>query len=165
MGTNDTSSSKPGPTAAAAPSSEWATSSALALGHIFAVLVQVRDLERSLSFYRDLLGLSVEQNDGVLALLRGAGEGVRTLALRQTGPRATHYLGGTGVTRVAWQVRSSADLDYAEQLLQRHGVRYDRPRGETADSIVTSDPDGLSVVLVAADTLGGEPLARLYTLE
>lgn len=165
MGTNNTSDSKPDQTAATVPSSGSAAHAALRLGRIFGVAVQVRDLKRSLAFYRDVLGLCVEQNDGVLALLRGAGEGVCTLALREIGPRATHYLGGTGVTRVAWQVPSSSDLDLAEQRLQRHGVRYYRAREETADSIVVSDPDGLAVAMLAADTLPGSPPAWLYTRE
>ena len=101
----------------------------------------------------------------VLALLRGAGEGVRTLALREIGQGTAHYLDATGVTPIAWQVRSSADLDHAEHLLQRHGVRYERARGETVDSIVTSDPDGLSVVILAADTLAGSAPARVYARE
>jgi catechol 2,3-dioxygenase-like lactoylglutathione lyase family enzyme len=165
MGTDNASNSKHDQAAATMPGSASAAPSPLRVQHIFGVLVQVRDLERSLSFYRDVLGLSVEQNDGVVALLRGSGEGVRALTLRQIGPRATHYLGGTGVARVAWEVRSSADLDLAEQLLQRHGVQYDRPSGEKVDSIVTSDPDGLSVVVLAADTLGASPPARLFARE
>jgi catechol-2,3-dioxygenase len=165
MTTKRTDNSKRDPTAAAARSTGSAAPSTLHLGHIFAVVVQVRDLERSLSFYRDVLGLHVEQNDGMLALLRGASDGVRTLALREIGPAATHYLSGTGVTRVAWQVPNSSELNHAEQLLQRHGLRYDRARGEQTDSIVTSDPDGLCVVMLAADTMAGAPPARLYARE
>ena len=152
--------SEVGHAAAAAPSSEPTALSALHLCQLFGVLVQVKDLKRSLSFYQDVLGLRVEQNDGMVALLGG-----RTLALRQIGPRATNYLGGTGVTRIAWQVPSSAELDLAEQQLQRHGIRYNRPSGETVDSIDTADPDGLSVVLLSADVLSGSPPARLYATE
>jgi len=165
MGKKRARSSEVGQAAATAPGSEPAASSPLRLGQLFGVLVQVNDLERSLSFYRDVLGLRVEQNDGMVALLGGADAGVRTLALREIGPGATHYLGGTGVTRIAWQVRSSAELDLAERQLRRHGVRYDRPGGETVDSIVTADPDGVSVVLLSADVLSGPPPARLYARE
>jgi catechol 2,3-dioxygenase-like lactoylglutathione lyase family enzyme len=165
MGKKNAPDSEVSRAAATVPSSQPTAASALHLGQLFGVLVQVKDLEQSLSFYRDVLGLRVEQNDGMVALLSGADAGVRTLALRQVGPRATHYLGGTGVSRIAWQVRSSAELDLAEQQLQRHGVRYDRPSGETVDSIVTADPDGLSVVLLTSDARSESPPARLYAWE
>lgn len=42
---------------------------------IFTAYLQVSDLERSLSFYQDGLGLEVEWNDGTLAVLRSPGAG------------------------------------------------------------------------------------------
>jgi catechol 2,3-dioxygenase-like lactoylglutathione lyase family enzyme len=162
VATNNTGSSTPDQTASTGSSSGSPDPAALRLGHIHGVVVQVRDLERALAFYRDVLGFRVDENDGALAMLRVAGEGVPTLALSEIGSRATHYLGGTGVARVGWEVQSSADLDVAGQRLQQHGVRYERSHGEPVDYIYTSDPDGLPVVLLAVDTLGDSPpLARL----
>jgi len=164
MGANSASDSEPDQAAAAVPGSGPDAPGALRLGRISGVLVQVRDLELSLSFYRDVLGLIVEQNDAQMALLRGADDGVRTVALLEVGPGAPHYLRGTGIARVAWQVPSSSDLDLAEQLLARNGIRYVRPRDET-DSIITSDPDGVSVVILAADAMAGSPPAMMYAPE
>ena len=162
MGTNNTSNATPDQSAATTPSSRSPDPAALRLGHIHGVVVQVRDLERSLAFYRDVLGFRVDENDGTLAMLRVAGESVPTLALTEIGSRAIHYLGGTGVARVGWEVQSSADLDVAGQRLEQHGVRYDRSHAEPVDHLYTSDPDGLAVILLAVDNLGDSPpLARL----
>jgi catechol 2,3-dioxygenase-like lactoylglutathione lyase family enzyme len=40
---------------------------------LFGVYLQVGDLDRSLSFYRDVLGLEVVWNHGALAVLHGHG--------------------------------------------------------------------------------------------
>ena len=85
MGTNNTSNATPDQSAATTPSSRSPDPAALRLGHIHGVVVQVRDLERSLAFYRDVLGFRVDENDGMPAMLRVAGEGVPTLALSETG--------------------------------------------------------------------------------
>jgi len=123
---------------------------------IFSVYLQVGDLDRSLSFYRDGLGLEVAWNDDMLAVLRGPDESA-TLAIRKVGEGTKPGLGQTGVARIGWQVTSSADLDRAEERLAKHGAQYQRADDSDGGRIVTHDPDGLSVVLF----LPGEPsLAR-----
>jgi len=93
---------------------------------IFSVYLQVGDLGRSLSFYRDGLGLEVIWNDDAFAVLRGPGESAATLAIREVSGGTKPGLGQTGVARIGWQVTNSADLDSAEERLAGHGVQYRR---------------------------------------
>src|SRR5215468_5058367 len=65
---------------------------------IFTAYLQVSDLERSLSFYRDGLGLGADWNDGTLAVLRSPGTAAHTLVLREVGDGAGRRLGEVGVT-------------------------------------------------------------------
>jgi len=131
---------------------------------IFTAYLQVSDLERSLSFYRDGLGLEADWNDGTLAVLRSPGTPAHTLVLREVGDGAGRRLGEVGVTRLAWQMTHPADLDDAEQRLSQHAVPFQRLGEADADRIVMRDPDGLSVILFHAGepTLTGKPPASLY---
>ena len=140
---------------------EWT----LHLTWIFTAYLQVSNLERSLSFYQDGLGMMVEWNDNELAILRNMGDATtHTLVLRQVGMRPRHALEEPGVTRIAWQVTDSADLDRAEERLAGQGVHYQRFHEADADRIVMHDPDGLSVILfqAAEPSLTGRPPASLY---
>ena len=130
---------------------------------IFTAYLQVSDLERSLSFYRDGLGLDVEWNDGTLSVLRSPGTASHTLVLRAVGDGAERRLGEVGVTRIAWQMTQPAELDDAEERLSQHAVRYQRSREADADRIVLRDPDGLTVILFHAEpSPAGKPPASLY---
>jgi len=131
---------------------------------IFTAYLQVSDLERSLSFYRDGLGLEADWNDGALAVLRSPGTAAHTLVLREVGDGAERPLGEVGVTRLAWQMTHPAELDDAEARLSRHALRYQRLREADADRIVMRDPDGLTVILFHAigPTPTGKPPASLY---
>jgi catechol 2,3-dioxygenase-like lactoylglutathione lyase family enzyme len=120
------------------------------LSRIFAAYVQVGDLERSLSFYRDGLGLEVDWKDDVLAVLRSPGDTAHALVIREVGGGARHAVGEAGVARLGWQVTDSADLDSAEERLASHAVPYQRFHETDADRIVTHDPDGLSITHRAA---------------
>jgi catechol-2,3-dioxygenase len=131
---------------------------------IFSVYLQVGDLGRSLSFYRDGLGLEVAWNDDKLAVLHGPDESAATLVIREVGAGAKQGLGEIGVTRIGWQVTSSADLDRAEERLTGHGAQYQRADEPNGGRIVTHDPDGLSVVLFlpGEPSLTGKPPPYIY---
>lgn len=114
---------------------------------IFGVYLQVPDLQQSLAFYRDLLGLEVSWNDGTLALLHSRDGGGDTLVLRQT-EDARHDLHEAGVTRVLWRVSDSADLDAVEEMLTKHEMPHQRHRDDSYDGVTVHDPDGLRIVLL-----------------
>jgi catechol 2,3-dioxygenase-like lactoylglutathione lyase family enzyme len=131
---------------------------------IFSVYLQVGDLERSLSFYRDGLGLEVAWNDDTVAVLRGPDESPGTLALREVSGSARPGMGEAGVARIGWQVTSSAELDGAEERLTGLGVQYRRAGEEDTGRIETHDPDGLRVVLFLPDepSLARKPPPFIY---
>ena len=137
---------------------------------IFSVYLQVGDLERSLSFYRDGLGLEVAWNDDAVAVLRGPGDSPGTVVLREVRGSARPGMGHAGVARIGWQVTSSADLDSVEQRLAGLGVRYRRADEdededeEDTGRIETHDPDGLRVILFrpAEPSLARKPPPFIY---
>jgi catechol 2,3-dioxygenase-like lactoylglutathione lyase family enzyme len=131
---------------------------------ILSLYLQVAHLDRSLFFYRDGLGLEVTWNDNMLAVLRSPGENPGNLVLREVGGDAQQRLGQAGVTRIGWQVTSSADLDSAEERLIRYGAQYQRVDVADGGRIVTHDPDGLSVILflAAEQSMAGKPPPFIY---
>ena len=52
---------------------------------IFGVYIQVSDLDRSLSFYRDVLALELDWSDGAIAVLHSSLEPADALVLRHVG--------------------------------------------------------------------------------
>ena len=117
------------------------------LGH---AVIQVRDLERALAFYRDVLGLSeVARYGGNMAFL-SSGASHHELALLAVGPQATpparaqvglHHLafrvGDDLDTLRAWRDRLDA-MGHAILGLSDHRV---------SQSLYLRDPDGLLIEL------------------
>jgi catechol 2,3-dioxygenase-like lactoylglutathione lyase family enzyme len=130
---------------------------------IFGVYIQVCDLDRSLSFYRDVLALELDWSDGVMAVMHSSVEPADALVLRQVGEGARRDLGEPGVTRVLWRTRDSADLDRAEEYLRSLDVSYLRHSEEHVDGISLRDPDGVEFVLLCTDQVpSAEPPSWLY---
>jgi len=118
------------------------------LSGLFGVYLQVGDLHRSLSFYRDVLALEVVWNDGALAVLHSHRAPADSLVIREIGKAARHTMGEAGVTRVLWRAGDPAELDSAEELLTGQQVPYQRHRDTEVDGITMHDPDGLEIVLL-----------------
>jgi catechol 2,3-dioxygenase-like lactoylglutathione lyase family enzyme len=131
---------------------------------IFSVYLQVGDLGRSLSFYRDGLGMEVAWNDDELAVLHGPAESAATLAIREVSGSTRPGRGQAGVARIGWQVTSTADLDNAEERLAALGVQYRRGGEPGGGRIETHDPDGLRVVLFlpSEPSLDRQPPPYIY---
>jgi catechol-2,3-dioxygenase len=110
------------------------------------VIMFVRDLDRSVAFYRELFGLDIVDSSSTAALL--GNEAGAELVLRAMGSSAQHMLGNIGVQYVAWTVPSREDLDRCEHLLrERSAYRQSR----TEDEVVTiegEDPDDTPVIIV-----------------
>jgi catechol-2,3-dioxygenase len=115
---------------------------------LFGIYLQAGDLDRAVSFYRDVLALEVVWNDGALAVLHSHRAPADSLVIREVGTAAGHHMGEAGVTRVLWRARDPADLDSAEDLLTRRQVPYRRHRDTEVDGITVHDPDGLEIVLL-----------------
>jgi catechol 2,3-dioxygenase-like lactoylglutathione lyase family enzyme len=130
---------------------------------IFGVYIQVSDLGRSLTFYRDVLALELDWSDGAIAVLHSSLEPTDALVLREVGEGAQRDLGEPGVTRVLWRAADSADLDRAVEYLTSLEVPYQRHSEEHLDGITLRDPDGVEFVLLCTDLEpSSEPPSWLY---
>lgn len=112
------------------------------LGGLDHVWFWVRDMDRAVAFYRDVLGLTMVRRFGD-EWSEFDGGGVR-LALHGTGGGAQPPHGGTAVFRVD-------DLDAAKLALEAGGVRFDEHVGEVAGRARFAsfeDPDGNSVQII-----------------
>jgi catechol 2,3-dioxygenase-like lactoylglutathione lyase family enzyme len=126
---------------------------------IGSVVMFVSDLDRSVSFYTDLLALAVADRSATAALLRSA-EGSQ-LILRSMGGNAARALGSIGVQYVVWTASSDQDLRRCEQVLRTRSAHIQtRSADERISAVEGRDPDGVEVVV----TYPGPDLAPLHEL-
>ena len=117
-------------------------------------MVRVADLDESLRFYRDALGLQVvrthEVPQGKFTLVYLAAPGDEQAQIELTYNWDEHsYTGGRNFGHVAYAVD---DIYAACERLQSHGVTISRPPRDGRMAFVRS-PDGISVELLQR----GEP--------
>ena len=109
------------------------------------VVMFVHDLDRSVNFYSEVLGLHVADRSTTAALLIGAKRS--QLILRAMGPGAAHPLGGVGVQYVVWTAASPAGLDRSERALKTHSA-HERTRSSAGVTVVEGrDPDDVPVLI------------------
>ena len=113
--------------------------------HIGAVSLTVRDLERSIAFYRDVLGFRVGKDDATAAAL--SADGVETLIeLHERRDAVLRPRRSTGLFHFAILVPNRAALGRS----LRHLTEQDWPLTGVADHLVSealylTDPDGLGI--------------------
>jgi catechol-2,3-dioxygenase len=110
------------------------------------VVIYVRDLNRSVSFYQDLLKLDVIDSSPTAALL-AVRDGCHVV-LRATGPSSQRSLGAIGLQYVTWMMPSRDDLDRAETLLKNRSAYVETRTIGSTTSVEGHDPDDLTVVLI-----------------
>lgn len=123
---------------------------------ISGVVIYVQDLDRSVRFYRELLGLESLDSSATAALL-GSGNGTY-LILRSTGSASSHPLGGIGVQWVVWNLPTRQDLDRCEQILRQQSAYRETRADANLTTLEGRDPDDLTVLLVHGD--GSEAAMR-----
>ena len=109
----------------------------LKLSHVVSIMLGVRDLNASLEFYRDKLGLKVKMQEPQLALLDA---GPLTLGLSPGHVRLAPQV--NGATEIVFQVN---DVRSARQALIDRGIAFmNEPRQVTPTDWAAHfrDPDG-----------------------
>jgi len=108
-------------------------------------VLRVRDLERSLAFYHDVLGLeTIARAGGVMAFMRAPGsENHHDLGLARVGPNApAPNERGVGLYHLAWEVDEIESLRDALEAFQRYGTLSGMSNHGATKSIYGYDLDG-----------------------
>lgn len=118
-----------------------------ALGH---AVLRVRDLERSLAFYRDALGLKEVAHYGARMVFLSCGENHHDLALQQIGKGAPDpNPAAVGLYHLAFKVGDNLrDLIEMKAKLEGAGVQIVGASDHTVSkSLYVLDPDGIEIEL------------------
>jgi catechol-2,3-dioxygenase len=121
-----------------------------------AAVLFVRNLERSVSFYTDVLELPVVDRSPTAALL--GDDGGPQLVLRAFGENASHPLGSLGVQYLVWLTDSRADLERRAALLRMRSAYKETYTSDDGVAVEARDPDDL--VLMLAYRPAGQPGLR-----
>jgi hypothetical protein len=126
-------------------------------------VIFVRELDRSVSFYRELLGWDVTVHDSTAALLVSP-DGYE-MYLRSMGKDAYHTLGNIGVQYIIWTAPHEDDLKRCEQVLRKFSLQVTNQTAGMCTIVEGRDPDDLPVLVTypgPAQVPGHEILQRIY---
>jgi catechol 2,3-dioxygenase-like lactoylglutathione lyase family enzyme len=140
---------------------------------IRAVVVSVRDLDRSSTFYQDVMNVREVSRDGQIAVLSGDLIPGFALYLREAHRNAVHSGQALGVRAFSCDVGSFAELNRIEDSLRARDAFRGRQfldDDEQFEMVQGQDPDRLSLVFVAhgadlALTDYRHAMARLYSID
>jgi catechol 2,3-dioxygenase len=116
------------------------------IGH---VVLKVRDLDRSLAFYRDVLGFNVSgEMSNVMIFLTATGENHHDLGLLRVGDEAPSPVPtAVGLYHVAIQLPDLDALRAAHGVLSERGLLRGAVDHGVSRSLYTADPDGNEIEL------------------
>jgi catechol-2,3-dioxygenase len=116
-------------------------------------VLYVRDIERSVGFYRDVLGFQVQMTMGTQAAFLQAPDSTNDhdLGLFALGDAAADTTAGrtsVGLYHLAWEVGTLRDLAAVEDSLRAAGGLVGASDHGTTKSLYGKDPDGLEFEVV-----------------
>jgi catechol-2,3-dioxygenase len=110
-------------------------------------VLYVRDVARSVAFYRDVLGFREVRRMPAAAFLRAAeSDNDHDLGLFQIGAQAADSLAGrsaVGLYHLAWSVGTLTELAEHERRLREAGSLVGSSDHVTTKALYAKDPDGL----------------------
>jgi catechol 2,3-dioxygenase len=109
-----------------------------AVGHVH---LKVRDIERAIEFYTDVLGLDVGERHGRYAFLSW-GERHHDVALQEVGPDAPGPGPGVGLYHVAFEVETGEALAAVYERSRARDVPVSPVDHGISKAIYLDDPDG-----------------------
>ena len=114
-------------------------------------LVNVRSLDRSVTFYTEVLGLEVQLRDQQVAILAEAQDPRSILVLRSALRDGQHHgPDALGTRALLWQVSGTTLLDALEERLRQHGGLPRRmERDDNTDVLIGQDPDRQALAFFA----------------
>jgi len=129
-------------------------------------VLYVRDVDRSVAFYRDMLGFRpVMTSRGAAFLQAAASNNDHDLGLFQVGEAAGPSRAGSGTVglyHLAWEVDTLDELDRVQARLTEAGALVGASDHGTTKALYAKDPDGIEFEvswLVPADRLDDGTLA------
>ncbi|WP_137283729.1 VOC family protein [Halorussus salinisoli] len=108
------------------------------LGHVH---LKVRDVDRAVAFYRDVLGLDVTERAGDYAFLSW-GDKHHDVALQGVGPDAPGPGPGVGMYHAAFEVEDADALRETHLRLRERGVEVAPVDHAISKALYFDDPDG-----------------------
>jgi catechol 2,3-dioxygenase len=116
------------------------------IDHIQRVDLRVRDIDAALSFYRDVVGLDVVDQDGSTARL-ASGNGPTFITLNSQGVTAPADPGATGLFHTAIRFPTRRSLGDALARLVQAGLSIGASDHLVSEALYIDDPDGNGVEL------------------
>jgi catechol 2,3-dioxygenase len=123
--------------------------------NFMAVVMNVADLNRSIDFYREVLGFTVLSQEEQLAAARAPGsDHSQVIVLRAFGSSPIGGARHIGLRAFILEAESPDHLEQIVSELESRKLLVTRRDHSEWTAVVARDPDGVSVV-VAADPAGG----------
>jgi catechol 2,3-dioxygenase len=114
------------------------------------VVVNVADLNRSIDFYREVLGFKLLSQEEELAAMSASGDDrTQVIVLRAFGSSPAGGARHVGVRAFVLDVESLDRLEQIASELESRKLLISRRNHSEWSAVVGRDPDGVSVVLAA----------------
>lgn len=113
------------------------------------VVVNVADLDRSIAFYREVLGFTLLSQEPELAVVGASGsDRTQAMVLRAFGSSPLDGAGHIGLRAFLLEAESLDQLESIERELDSRKLFIGRRDHSEWSAVVGHDPDGVTVVLV-----------------